>query len=146
MSKKTWTVFGSIVLVIMLAIVVLSVALGGCTGMLELANGNTTFMKCHWTFVSMTIAASAGALIALCSIFCKTKEARRMGAISVLILLAAVVVLPSPLGIGVCASLDMHCHMTVWATCGLAAVAAFITIAQLIKADPKAAELPKMEL
>nr|WP_260620137.1 DUF4418 family protein [Gordonibacter massiliensis (ex Traore et al. 2017)] len=73
-------------------------------------------------------------------------EGRRFAAVASIATAVVAVLLTTPAGIGLCGSADMHCHQTalsLWIAAGAAIV---VGIVQLAKADPKAAELPKMQL
>ena len=146
MSKNAWTILCVVGAVAMAAIAAVAAFLGGCPGQLELANGNTVPMKCHWAFVADTFIGVLGAVIALVSVTCKDKSGRRAVAIGYIACAAIAAIIPTQMAIGLCAMPDMHCHSTahiVWALC---AVCTIIGIIQIVKSDPALADLPKRQL
>lgn len=113
---------------------------------IETAAGGTVPMKCHWTFIATSFVAIIGIVTALLALIDSTKEGRRTAAIATAVSTLVVILLTSPLGIGLCGNADMHCHQTalvVWIASGISLIAAIIQIA---KADPNAATLPKRGL
>ena len=108
--KKT-TIFGIIILVLgVLLALIPQVLLPVCDKTLELANGNTVPMACHWTGL---FATAAGILIALTGLLA---AAFRRAQTSVVLgiqsaALACITMLISTVIIGVCKSATMPCHM-----------------------------------
>ncbi len=103
-------------------------------------------MKCHWTFVATSFVGIIGIVTSLLALIDSTKEGRRTAAIATAVSAIVIILLTSPLGIGLCGNADMHCHQTalvVWIASGASLV---IAIIQTVKADPNAATLPKMGL
>ena len=146
MGKRTWMILAVVGLVAMLAIVAASAFMGGCSKPVETAAGGTVPMKCHWTFVATTFVGILGVVTSLLALAGSTKEGRRFAAIASIATAVVAVLLTTPVGIGLCGSADMHCHQTalyLWVAAGAAVV---VGIVQLAKADPKAADLPKMKL
>ena len=126
----------------MAAIAIVSAVMGGCDTMVELANGNSAPMKCHWTFVADTFIPIIGVVIALMAITCKDQSGRRAAAVGYIATAIVAACMPASFAIGLCAMPEMHCHTTatiVWALC---AVAVVVGIVQVVKSNPAAADLP----
>lgn len=143
MNRTAWSIVCVIGAVIMAAIAAVSAVMGGCDTMLELANGNSVPMKCHWTFVADTFIPIIGVVVALMAITCKEQSGRRAAAVGYIVVAIIAACMPASFGIGLCGMADMHCHATahiVWALC---AVAAVIGIVQIVKSNPAAADMPK---
>ncbi len=130
----------------MAAISIVSAVMGGCPGMLELANGNSVPMKCHWTFIADTFIPIIGVVVALMAITCKDHSGRRAMAVVYIAVAAIAACIPAPFSIGTCAKAEMMCNSTapvVWVLC---AVAVVIGIVQIVKSNPEAIELPKRSI
>jgi hypothetical protein len=101
-----------------------------CKGMLELANGLTTHMKCHWTAMAelgMAIPLAAAGVLLFLS---KRKETRQYLSVVGAILGIIVVLLPTTL-IGVCANEMMTCRNLMFPAlvlCGILVVAACVVL------------------
>lgn len=119
---------------------------GGCDGVVELASGSATPMKCHWTFVAEAFVAPAGIVAALLACFARTLEGRRIAAVMALAVLVVVALLPSPVGIGICPSAEMGCKLSAAITWVLAAAASIVALVLCLKADPDQAQKPKRSL
>ncbi len=145
MRQRTWVILSVIEIIAILAVIGVSVGMGGCTKMIECVSGSVP-MKCHWTFVATTVTSVGALLIAGAALFTKTREGRLVGAFATLVALGATLFITTPLGIGICSSPEMHCHQTapvLWAAAGIGCVLALI---QLIMANPDKADLPKMRV
>lgn len=143
MSRTAWSIVCVIGAVVMAAIAIVSAVMGGCDTMVELANGNSAPMKCHWTFVADTFIPIIGVVVALMAITCKDQSGRRAAAVGYIATALVAACMPASFGIGLCAMSEMHCHSTaaiVWALC---AIAAIVGIVQVVKSNPAAADLPK---
>ncbi|MBQ9042174.1 MAG: DUF4418 family protein [Eggerthellaceae bacterium] len=143
MNKTAWSIVCVIGAVVMAAIAIVSAVMGGCDTMVELANGNSAPMKCHWTFVADTFIPIIGVAIALMAITCKDQSGRRAAAVGYIVTAIVAACMPASFGIGLCAMPEMHCHSTatiVWVLCAIAVV---IGIVQVVKSNPAAADLPK---
>ena len=146
MSKTAWTVVGIVEIIATAAVVLVAMLMSGCAHTLETTSGGTCFMKCHWTFVAISIAGIAGVASALLALVGKTAEGRRFAAIGVIVVAAIAFFFTTDAGIGLCGNAAMHCHQTalgVWIASAAAIVCAII---QLAKADPEKANIPKMKL
>lgn len=142
-NRTAWTITCVLGAAVMVAIACVSAVMGGCDTMVELANGNSAPMKCHWTFVADTFIPLVGVVIALMAVTCKDQSGRRAAGVGLIAVALVAACMPASFGIGLCASPDMHCHTTaaiVWALC---AIAAIIGIVQIVKSNPAAADLPK---
>ena len=138
MGKSAWTVVCIAGAVVFAAISLVSAVMGGCDTMVELANGNSAPMKCHWTFVADTFIGIIGVVVALMGATCKDQSGRRatgVGAIAVALVAAC---MPASFGIGLCAMPDMHCHTTALVVWVLCAVAAVVVVVQVVKSRPTA--------
>lgn len=80
-----------------------------CPGMLELANGNMTPMRC--TYTAKVMALLAIILILVCIAAMATKKPATVAVLLISIAIA-LLVLESPVTIGICKSTEMAC----WAT------------------------------
>lgn len=146
MDGRVWRLLGTVQLLFMAAIFAVCALLGGCDSQVELASGAATYMKCHWTFVACSVFAVAGFVIALVAQTAKEAQARRFLAVALIAVFAAIAYLPTPLGVGICASADMACHLAGYLTWGLCAAGIILALIQAVKADPASAERPKMQL
>ena len=94
-------------LLALLLIAALSLWAPPCSGQLELANGNFTFMKCVYT-------AKAAMLIVVILIFAALENIakKRLAALTYVVFGAALIAITftSALGIGICANVEMACH------------------------------------
>ena len=77
---------------------------------IELANGKTVPMKCHWTGVAEIGVAVPLGLIGIFDLFSKRKETNNLLSGMGVVLGALVILFPTFL-IGVCANPDMLCNM-----------------------------------
>ena len=145
MKKKSWTVLGIVLAVLLAAIAIVSKVKGGCTAMIECSSGMVP-MKCHWTFVATCYVGVAGAVMALLGSFAASCEGRRLSVAAAGICSAVAMLLASPAGIGTCAHADSLCNGTAAIVYGLGAVAIVLAAIMALKADPAAAERPKMSL
>lgn len=146
MSKTTWTIIGIIETIACIAIIAVAAIMGGCDHTLETTSGGTCFMKCHWTFVAVSIAGIAGIAGSILALLGKTTEGRRFAAIEVLVIAALAIFFTFDAGIGLCGNVAMHCHQTALGVRIASAIMAICAIVQLIKANPDAANIPKMKL
>lgn len=146
MSKTTWTIIGIIETIACIAIIAVAAIMGGCDHTLETTSGGTCFMKCHWTFVAVSIAGIAGIAGSILALLGKTTEGRRFAAIEVLVIAALAIFFTFDAGIGLCGNVAMHCHQTALGVRIASAIMAICAIVQLVKANPDAANIPKMKL
>ena len=146
MSKTAWTVVGIVEIIATAAVVAIAALMGGCNHTLETTSGGTCFMKCHWTFVAISIAGIAGIVNALLALIGKTTEGRRFAAIGVIVIAAISFFFTMDAGIGLCGNAAMHCHQTALGVWIASAVAVVCAIIQLAKANPEEANIPKMKL
>jgi hypothetical protein len=77
---------------------------------LELANGKTVPMKCHWTGIAEIGVAVPLGLVGISEIFSKRKETFNILSMLGVVLGALAILFPTVL-IGVCANPDMLCNM-----------------------------------
>ncbi len=143
MGKGAWTIMCVIGAVVMAGVSIVSSVMGGCDSMVELASGNSTFMKCHWTFVADTYIGGLGVVVALMGATCKDQSGRRMAGLVLVATALAAACMPAWFAIGLCADASMHCHATAMAVWALCAVAAIIGIVQIAKSRPAAVAGPK---
>ena len=146
MSKTAWTVVGIVEVVAAIAIVAIAAAMGGCDHTLETTSGGTCFMKCHWTFIAVSIFGVAGIASSVLALVGKTAEGRRFAAIGVIVVAVLAIFATLDAGIGLCGNTAMHCHQTALGVRIASVAAAICAIVQLVKADPNAVNIPKMKL
>ena len=146
MSKTVWTVAGIIEVVAAIAIVAIAAIMGGCDHTLETTTGGTCFMKCHWTFIAVSIFGVAGIASSVLALVGKTAEGRRFAAIGVIVVAVLAIFATLDAGIGLCGNTAMHCHQTALGVRIASVAAAICAIVQLVKADPNAVNIPKMKL
>ena len=146
MNKTTWGVVGAIEVIAAIAVVAIATIMGGCDHTLETTSGGTCFMKCHWTFIAVSIFGVAGIASSVLALFGKTAEGRRFAAIGVIVVAALAIFATLDEGIGLCGTTAMHCHQTALGVRIASVAAAICAIVQLIKADPNAVNIPKMKL
>lgn len=146
MSKTVWTVAGIVEVVAAIAIVAIAAAMGGCDHTLETTSGGTCFMKCHWTFVAVSIFGIAGIASSVLALVGKTAEGRRFAAIGVIVVAVLAIFATLDAGIGLCGNTAMHCHQTALGVRIASVAAAICAIVQLVKADPNTVNIPKMKL
>lgn len=80
-----------------------------CTGMLELANGNMTHMKCYYTGQAALALSIILVVAGIESFLTKSRMPWTFISIGVMLL---VITFSSILGIGICMKSDMSCHAT----------------------------------
>lgn len=144
MGDKVWKACTAAAAVFAAAAAVVSAVMGGCDAMLECTNGLVP-MKCHWCFVAVLVESVAMCVLALFGFLQKTLEGRRAVAVSVIVLVAVVLV-ECYMAIGVCAMQGMACQTTRLVVQLLMLLTAAAAIVGFVKADPAAAEKPKMKL
>lgn len=145
MKQQTWILISALQAAVMVAIAIVAVVLGPCTEVLELADGTTAPMKCHWTYVTVTALAVAGAVFALISCVLGTKEGRRIAQVAQLFNLVLIVCFPLFL-IGTCAMPEMQCNITKIYVFVLAAVDVVLILIAFARADPARADLPREQV
>ena len=145
MNDKVWKVCTAAFAVLTAGIAVVSAVLGGCDGTLECASGACVPMKCHWCFVAVLVESVAACVIALFGLAQKTLEGRRAIAFATIVLVVAMLA-ECYIAIGVCGAASMACHTTRSIVTVLAVLAAVTAVVGFVKADPEAAEKPKMKL
>ena len=145
MKQTTWKILCIVAAVLFIAAGVYGKLAGACPTMIECTSGQVP-MKCHWAYIATAFIGGAGALLALCAAFAKNTDARRLGALSILIAALLFMAILSPFGIGVCTHETNPCvgaRLVVYAMCIVNIV---LAILMAIKANPQEAELPKMKL
>ena len=146
MNKTTWGVVGAIEVIAAIAVVAIATIMGGCDHTLETTSGGTCFMKCHWTFIAVSIFGIAGIASSVLALFGKTAEGRRFAAIGVIVVAVLAIFATLDAGIGLCGNTAMRCHQTALGVRIASVAAAICAIVQLVKADPNAVNIPKMKL
>lgn len=146
MNKDIWTIVSVIAAVLMAAVAVVSIAKGGCMGMIETAEGAQVPMKCHWSFTATGITGIAGCVIAVLACVAKTTEGRRMASIASLVTAVATIAIVSPMGIGTCAHAESMCRGTATIIYVICAIAIIVALVQAAKANPEGSAKPKMQL
>ncbi len=83
-----------------------------CSGKIELANGNMTYMKCHYTGQASILLSIVLIVAGIEAFFTNSRRPWTFIAIGIMLLL---VTFGSMLGIGICMKETMNCHSTaVW--------------------------------
>lgn len=157
MSISAYRIIVIITAVIMLVGLVASTVIGGCDTLIPCESGAFP-MKCHWTFIATTAVFAAGTLAALTQlllVFAESKAARRFAALATALFALIAAFLPTPLGIGICAASgmavplcadgSMDCHLSAPIVWVCAALLVIIAVVQALKADPHAAQLPRID-
>lgn len=125
------------------AAMVFAAGFGGCDGMIETAQGGEVPMKCHWTQSAAAWLALIPAACGIGGFLVRDKAGRR--ALGAVLGISAVCqfVIPSDMGIGVCAMKGMACHTMAG---GLKAAAVCLLIAAVIQLiRPGAGERPRRD-
>ncbi len=130
----------------MAALIAISVFMGGCANMIQTAAGGSVEMKCHWTFIATTIIGVVGLIGTLMVLVAKATEGRRIASLMVMVIIAAIVFITSPFGIGLCANADMRCHDTALYLWIVSTIGFIVACIQCIRANPDTASDPKMKL
>lgn len=146
MNKNVWTIVSIVAAALMAAVAIVSIAKGGCMGMIETAEGAQVPMKCHWAFAATRMTGIAGCIIAILACVAKTAEGRRMASIASLVTAVATMAIVSPMGIGTCTHAESMCHGTATIVYALCAIVIIIALVQTAKANPEGSAKPKMQL
>ena len=146
MSNTAWKVISAVEVVALAALTIWAAVSGGCTTQVELASGAGMPMKCFWTFKAVPVVGAVGVVSALLALFAKTREGRRFCSVVTACAAIAAMLVPTSLVIGLCANPEMHCHTTALGVWVIGAIGVVVAIVQVAKADPDAAERPKMAL
>lgn len=144
MSSKAWKALSIFGCALGAALFVVSLV-GGCNGTIETSSGLIP-MKCHWTFVAIACIAPVTLVGFLLAAWSRTKDARRIALVMTAATLLVITLLPTPLGIGICANAEMGCKLSAAISWGIDAVAFIVVIVLWAKADPQAASKPKKTL
>ena len=142
MNRRAWTVASLIPCICMIAIIGVSVFLGGCDKLIECTTADVP-MRCHWAYKGTAVLGALGLVASACTAFAKGKEARRLLAACTLATAAATAFCLTSAGIGICPG-GMECQGNAPIVWGLSAVSALASAVQMVKADPEQAELPKL--
>lgn len=145
MKPAVWKALSALLIAAFVALFAIGLT-GGCSGMIETAAGGQVPMKCHWAFLATSYVAAIGAIAGLLALFTSQLMARRVACIMAMAAAVVAGLLPSPLGIGVCASAEMSCNASALAAFIASAIAFAIALVLCIKADPQAADKPKRSL
>jgi hypothetical protein len=157
MNTVLYRISSAATAIVMLAGLLASVIIGGCDALIPCGNAAVP-MRCHWAFIATAAVFAIGILAALAqmlSVFSKSKPARLLAAVSTILLAVLAAYLPSPLGIGICSASGMgmpfcgesgmDCHTTAPAVWVCAALLVLIAIIQMLKSNPNAKELPRID-
>lgn len=146
MSKRTWTVLVAVGITAAVAVAVAAQVMGGCEECLHTDTGMCVPMKCHWTFRAVTLLEVVAAYSYAGLLTTGAKVARRWTSASMIVAQAATLYAIHTPYMGICANLDMHCHLTARVCTVFALVAVVAAAVTYAKADPDAASLPKRGL
>ncbi len=145
MNEKTWKILCLVEICALMAAALIATFMGGCTKEIECTSGSVP-MKCHWTFLAVPLICFPGAWAAFAAALSGEKKARRMAALSALVA-ALCALLCIWAVIGICTGAGSHgCTPTAIATSVALGLSAVLACVLMAKADPKAAEAPKMKL
>ena len=145
MSLKAFKILGGAGAIVAVAAALVAVFSGGCPSCIETASGACVPMQCHWAMIAVALIEVIAAFDYLGLAFVKCKIGRRwLAAACALCQVLAVVCLYGL--IGLCGADEMHCHATALAVSILAPISVVLCIVAAVKADPKAANLPKRGL
>lgn len=103
-------IINSVELVLLVAAIVVSLAMGGCSEQIECVNGSVP-MKCHWTFIAVPFVLLPGIGAALCYYGIKDRFGRQACSL-VLAVAACSATCLIGFGIGTCTGEGMHCRTT----------------------------------
>ena len=143
MNDLKWRILSAINFVAFLAAFLFALRMGGCTGEVELASGATAPMKCHWTFVAVTLVSLIGITLVVCSTYINERMARMCCMVGLFVTIFVICVLMTSFGIGVCSS-AMHCYNTRLAVLICMGVSLVVSIISFIKANKfNELEVPK---
>lgn len=145
MSLKAFKILGVVGALVAAAAALVAAISGGCTSCVEMASGACSPMKCHWAMIAAALIEALAAFDFLGLAFVKCKIGRRWLAAGCALAQALAVACMYGF-IGLCGGAEMHCHATATAVSVLAAVSVVLCVIAAVKADPKAANLPKRGL
>ncbi len=129
--KKSNSIISAVQLISALAVIgAVKLFAPVCAGMLDLANGNQTHMKCYFTGQAAIAIAVIMAVLALISLFASKDFVK----IQLATLASdAMLLLCFYKLIGICANPDMSCHTTVIWVAAAAAVSAIAALAGILR-------------
>lgn len=145
MKQGTWKILSIVLTVLMAAVAVVAIVMGGCTEMVECSGGYMP-MKCHWTYVAVAFIGCGGAIAALAGAFQAQTGGKRMAALAAVLFAVVAVLVISPAGIGTCAHADSQCNQTAAVEYVLCAASAVLGIVMMARADAEKAAKPKQRL
>lgn len=143
MTDKTWRILCMVNAALFIGAIVISAALGGCDTLVETTSGSQMPMKCHWTYVATKYIAVIGVIASAAMSGFYDKYARRQVSAINLVTIIIMALLTTPLGIGLCAKSDMHCHTTQIALLADLTVILVISIFMIVKAEYKDGSIEK---
>lgn len=110
-NLKKNNIFSIIALIVSVAMLIsVKFIVPVCTGMVEMASGTQTFMKCHYTSVAVGFFAIILIVNAAAALF--TKETVGAGIVAIAVSVLVFLVFQDNIGIGICAKPEMACHVT----------------------------------
>lgn len=135
MKDTTWRILCIVNALLFLATIIVSAILGGCDTLLQTASGSEVPMKCHWTFVATKYIGVIGLVASIAMTGFYEKYARRQVSAINLVTIIIMAVLTTPIGIGLCAKAEMHCHTTQIILLGVLAVILVFSVFMIAKAE-----------
>lgn len=145
MNDKTWKIACLVELCLLMAALLISTFMGGCTKQIECTSGNVP-MKCYWTFLAVPLICIPGGWAVFAAAVSGEKKVRRVAMLSAL-LSAVCSLLCIWVVIGICTGAGSHgCTPTAIATSVALGLSAALAVVLIAMADPKAADQPKMKL
>jgi hypothetical protein len=144
MSKRAWIVVQVLAAACFAAGAVASFAMGGCSTCIETASGACVPMRCHYAFIASGFMCLVGAVASAVNL--PGLEAAAHRTVATVEFACALFTFAAIQAIGICGDASMHCHQTLHVVLPCLAAAAILAVVQLVKADSKAAQKPKMRL
>ncbi len=140
--KKTY-IFGIILLILGVVLALMpQIILPACDKGIELANGSTVPMKCHWTGIFCTILGAFVTLSGILALILRNAQTQRvLGVFS--ILFAVTAILTATCIVGVCKNAIMPCRMgTLPGILVISVLIIAVSILQIIANRPSKKERP----
>lgn len=113
MSRKIWNVIAGAGLILGGLVSLTPFKLAPvCDHLLTLASGTKVHMACHWTGRAEVIMGFIVMVASLLILMSKKEASKRALGIMLGIFGVAIIIIPTSIGIGICANPSMDCHTT----------------------------------
>ena len=143
MKDSTWRILCVLSALLFVCAIVISAVMGGCDTLIQTSSGSEMPMKCHWTFIATKYIAVIGVIASAAMTGFYEKYARRQVSAINLVTIIVMALLTTPLGIGICAKQEMHCHTTQLVLLCILGVILILSIVMIAKAEYKEEEPEK---